>query len=252
MKVRTIINWLIIATVSVLPQEITGPQIVARVNQLLNPETSWAKLRMTIQTSSGNERSFVYESWNKNYSEKNLIRYLEPTRVKGQSTLLLNNADDIWMFFPRTNRVRKLATHAKKQKMEGSDFSYEDMGSSNSFIKNYSSKRLQDQAIDGQPCYQVELIKNRDADVSYSRLLMFIQQDNFIPVRIEYFDENHPDRLLKTLIQSDIQTIQGIPTAKKMRMVNDIDQSETRLEFLEIKYHIEISDERFTERGMKQ
>jgi hypothetical protein len=229
MKVRTIINWLIIATVSVLPQEITGPQIVARVNQLLNPETSWAKLRMTIQTSSGNERSFVYESWNKTYS-----------------------ADDIWMFFPRTNRVRKLATHAKKQKMEGSDFSYEDMGSSNSFIKNYSSKRLQDQAIDGQPCYQVELIKNRDADVSYSRLLMFIQQDNFIPVRIEYFDENHPDRLLKTLIQSDIQTIQGIPTAKKMRMVNDIDQSETRLEFLEIKYHIEISDERFTERGMKQ
>jgi hypothetical protein len=252
MKIRTTMILIISAASFVSSQELTGPQIVARVNELLNPETSWARLRMSIQTSSGGERSFIYESWSKNYSEKNLIRYLEPSRVKGQSTLLLNNADDIWMFFPRTNRVRKLATHAKKQKMEGSDFSYEDMGSSNSFVKNYTSNRLEDKSIDGQPCYQVELLKNKGADVSYSRLLMFIRQDNFVPVRIEYFDENHPDRLLKTLIQSSIQTIQGIPTAQKMRMVNDIDQTETRLEFLEIKYHIEIGDEWFTERGMKQ
>jgi len=233
-------------------QELTGPQIISRVDDLLNPESSRALSKMTIQTTSGNQRTFVYESWSKNRGEKNLIRYKEPSRVKDQATLMLNHADDIWMYFPRTRRVRKLATHAKKQKMEGSDFSYEDMGSGDSFIKDYTSKRLDDQTLDKMDCYQVEMKANIEADVSYSRLLMFIIKENFVPVRIEYYDDKNPERLLKTLVQSDIREIQGIPTAMKMTMINEIDKSETDMELLEIQYNLDIKDDLFTERGLKK
>jgi hypothetical protein len=233
-------------------QELTGPQIIEKVNDLLNPETMWAQSEMTIQTSSGQERTFVYESWSKNHGEKNLIRYLKPVRVKDQATLMLNYADDIWMFFPRTNRVRKLATHAKKQKMEGSDFSYEDMGAGNSFVNDYTSKRIKDQKVEGQPCFQVDMIKKPDTDVSYSRLVMFVRQDNFVPVIVDYYDENQPDRKIKTLKQSDIQVIDQIPTAIKIVMTNDLDNSQTRMEMLEVKYNLPLKDEMFTERGMKQ
>ncbi len=238
--------WLLTA------QELTGPQIIEKVNDLLNPETMWAQSEMTIQTSSGQERTFVYESWSKNHGEKNLIRYVKPVRVKDQATLMLNYADDIWMYFPRTNRVRKLATHAKKQKMEGSDFSYEDMGAGDSFVKDYISKRLKDQKVDGQPCFQVEMSKKPNTDVSYSRLVMFVRQDNFVPVRVDYYDENQPDRKIKTLEQSDIQVIDQIPTAMKMVMINDLDNSQTRMEMLEVKYNLPLKDEMFTERGMKE
>ena len=105
-------------------EEPTGPQIIHMVNEVLSPDSSRAKARMTISTTSGDTRTFLYESWSKNAGEKNLMRYLEPRRIKDQAVLMLNNADDIWMFFPRTQRVRKMATHAKKQKMQGSDFSY--------------------------------------------------------------------------------------------------------------------------------
>ena len=73
-------------------------------------------------TTSGKKRTFIFEAWSRDKGEKSLIRYLEPRRAKGQATLMLNNADDIWMYFPRTQRVRKLATHAKKQKA-GAPFS---------------------------------------------------------------------------------------------------------------------------------
>ena len=119
---------LLLASVA-FSQEMTADDIIQKVNDQFNTETNYAKSKMTIVTTSGQKRTFIQESWSKDRGEKNLMRYLEPRRVKDQAVLMLNHADDIWMFFPRTQRVRKLATHAKKQKMQGSDFSYEDMGS---------------------------------------------------------------------------------------------------------------------------
>lgn len=233
-------------------QDLTGPEIIRKVNDLMNPESSYARAKMTIITSSGQERTFVYDSWSKDHGEKNLIRYIEPRRLKGQATLMTNHADDIWMYFTRTRRVRKMATHAKRQKMEGSDFSYEDMGAGNSFIEDFDSRRLDDTKIEGQSCYQVEMIRKNDADISYSRIIMFVRQDNFVPVLIQYYDEDNPDRLLKELVQTDIREIQGIPTAMKMEMINESDQTSTKMEFLEIKYNLELDNDRFTERGLKQ
>lgn len=232
--------------------ELTGPDIIEKVNTLMNPKSSHARAKMTIITSSGKERTFVYDSYSTNFGEKNLIRYIEPRRLKGQATLMTNHADDIWMYFARTRRVRKMATHAKKQKMEGSDFSYEDMGGGNSFIEDFEAKRLEDIKIDEQACFQVEMLRKPNADISYSRLIMSVRQDNFVPIRIQYFDEKNPDRMSKELAQWDIEVIQGIPTAKKMEMKNQSDNTSTKMEFLDIEFNIELDDDLFTERGLKK
>jgi len=233
-------------------QELTGEQIINKVNDLMNQETIYGKSNMTIVTTSGATRTFEYESWSKNFGEKNLIRYLAPNRVKGQATLMLNHADDIWMFFPRTQRVRKLATHAKKQKMEGSDFSYEDMGSGDSFIKDFTAKRLKDEKIEGYACNKLELTRNKDSDLSYSRLIMWVIKENSVPVVIDYYDEKDPNLLLKRLVQSDIQIIDNIPTPIKMVMYNKQDNTQTSMSFIEIQYNISLKDEMFTERGLKK
>ena len=237
---------------TLIGQELTGEQIINKVNDLMNQETIYSKSNMTIVTTSGATRTFEYESWSKDQGEKNLIRYLAPIRVKGQATLMLNHADDIWMFFPRTQRVRKLATHAKKQKMEGSDFSYEDMGSGDAFIKDFTAKRLKDEKMEGYACYKLELIRNKDSDLSYSRLIMWVIKENFVPIVINYYDEKDPKFLLKRLMQSDIQVIDGIPTPIKMVMYNKQDNTQTSMSFIEVKYNIPLKDEMFTERGLKK
>ena len=165
---------------------------------------------------------------------------------------MLNNADDIWMFFPRTQRVRKLATHAKKQKMQGSDFSYEDMGSGDAFITDFTAKRLEDETIEENDCFCVELTKKEDSDMSYSRLILWIIKENYVPVVITYFDEEDPERQIKRLVQSDIEVIDGIPTAKKIVMTNEEDNNQTKMEVITVEYDIEVDDDLFTERGMKK
>ncbi|MCD4770053.1 MAG: outer membrane lipoprotein-sorting protein [Bacteroidales bacterium] len=233
-------------------QDFTGEQIIKKVNDLMNQETIFSKSTMTIITTSGAERSFVYESWSKDFGEKNLMRYLSPARVKGQATLMLNHADDIWVYFPRTQRVRKLATHAKKQKMEGSDFSYEDMGSGDSFIVDYIPKKLKDEKMEGESCYKIELIRKEDSDLSYSRLIMWITKEGFVPIVIDYYDDLDPDMLLKRLVQSDITDIDGIPTPRVIVMYNKVDNTQTSMTISEIEYNKEMDDYMFTERGLKK
>ena len=187
------VSFLLLASLA-YPQELTGEQIIQKVNDLYNPQTSYAKSKMTIVTTSGQKRTFLSESWSMNKGEKNLVRYLEPKRVKGQAVLMLNNADDIWMFFPRTQRVRKLATHAKKQKMQGSDFSYEDMGSGDAFIKDFTSQRLEDEKMEEYDCYKLELTRVEDSDLSYSRLVIWVIKETlnrFQQPRLVVFDNQH-------------------------------------------------------------
>jgi len=241
-----------IASPTLSGQDFTGDEIIQKVDELLTTQTAHAKMKMTIETTSGQKRTFVYESWTKDEGEKNLIRYLEPSRVKDQAVLMLNNANDIWMFFPRTQRVRKLATHAKKQKMQGSDFSYEDMGGGGEFEEDFEAKRLQDEQKNGHDCYKVELTRKPESGISYSRLLIWVIKENFYPIVIEYYDEEDPTYLQKTLTQSDIQVIDGIPTAKKMVMRNLNDQTQTVMEVIEIKYDVELDDRLFTERSLKR
>jgi len=242
----------LITPFSIPLQDLTGEDIIQKVDDLMSTQTAYAKMKMTIETTSGQKRTFLYESWTKDEGEKNLIRYLEPSRVKDQAVLMLNNANDIWMFFPRTQRVRKLATHAKKQKMQGSDFSYEDMGGSGEFEEDFESERLQDEQKNGHDCYKVELIRKPESNISYSRLLIWVIKENFYPIVIEYYDEEDPTYLQKTLTQSDIEVIDGIPTAKKMVMQNLNDQTQTVMEVVEIKYDVELDDRMFTERSLKR
>jgi hypothetical protein len=241
-----------ILPVSSTSQELTGEDIIQKVNRVINPQTAYAKAKMTIITSSGSPRTFLYESWSKDEGEKNLVRYLEPGRVKDQATLMLNHADDIWMFFPRTQRVRKLASHAKKQKMQGSDFSYEDMGSGDAFVEDFSARRLDDQTWEDFDCYQLELERNPDSDISYSRLVVWIIKDRYFPVVIEYYAEDDPDRRLKHLVQSDVREVDGIPTAFRMVMHNQNDGTQTVMEFLEVRFNLTLRDDMFTERALKR
>jgi len=227
-------------------------QIMEKVNQIMCPETSKMTSKMQVKTSMGNDRIFESITYTMNGGEKTLIKYLSPVQVKDQTTLMLNNADDIWTYFPRTRRIRKLASHAKKQKIQGSDFSYEDMGSGNSWLEEFDSKLLKEEKINDKECYVLELIPNSKSHSHYSKMILFVSKDNYYPIKINYFQEDDNTLLEKTLTSENIVEIQGIPTAMKMTMVNQMDQSETIIETDEVEYNLELKEELFTQRGMKK
>ena len=175
-----------------------------------------------------------------------LIRYIEPRKVRHNAFLIKNNGEDIWVYFPRTRRVRKLASHAKKQKAQGSDFSYEDFSGSEEWKRDYRVKQI----LSGErENYLLTLTSKIDVETSYDTLKIYVNKLNYYPSRILYYQD---DMHLKTLHFQDVHDIQEIPTAMSMLMENHVEDSQTIMSILEMEYNVDFDEGFFTERNLKK
>ncbi|MFC1550112.1 outer membrane lipoprotein-sorting protein [Candidatus Neomarinimicrobiota bacterium] len=228
----------------------TGAEIVDRMMEVMTPENSKATMSQTIITSSGKTRTFEFESYSAVRGEKNLMIYNHPSAVRGQSFLMLNHADDIWTYFPRTNRVRKLASHAKKQKVQGSDFTYEDMGSGDSWSREYQSSNLGETELNNEACWKLESIAIPEEDPAYVKVIIWVRQSDYYPLQMDYFETE--SRMLKTLNFENIEIIDGYPTAMQMIMTNHVNLTETSMEIKTITYKWDPPRDYFSERNLKK
>ena len=80
----------------------------------------------------------------------------------------------------------------------------------------------------------------------YNRLILIIN------INRDYYEEDDPSRLQKSLVSSDIRIIENIPTAMKFVMYNKNDNTQTEMELLEVKYNIQLQDDLFSERSLKK
>lgn len=238
--------------VFVYAQNMTADSILHIMTETMSPDQSHGIMKMTIVTSTGQERTFEYETFSKDKGDKSLMKYLSPTRVKGQTILMLNDANDIWTYFPKTKRIRKLASHAKKQKLEGSDFSYEDLGASDEFIEEYNAVRLNDESKEGKLCYKMELTRKPEGSAGYSRIVMWVDKETYIPLVINYYHEDDPELWQKQLLCSDVKLIDDIYTPTKYVMYNKLDATHTSMEIVEVSYKVDLPDDLFTEMGMQK
>lgn len=243
---------LIIAIAMVTAQEPmpTGDEIVDKMISIMTQENSKGVMTQTITTSSGKQRTFEFEMFTTDEGEKTLMRYLKPSAARGQAFLMLNNADDIWTYFPRTKRVRKLASSSKNQKVQGSDFSFEDLGSGDSWKEEYFSTNLGKEKLNGVDCWKLESIGIPDQNPSYPKMIVFVRQSDFYPLKIDYFEDN--DFVEKSLILEDIQEIESVPTAMIMKMVNHSEGTETTMKTLSITYNWNPPENFFSERELKK
>jgi len=249
---KNIIAVLFIALATTIAQEAipTGDEIVKKMTSVMTQENSKGVMTQTITTSSGKQRTFEFEMFTADEGEKTLMRYVKPAAARGQAFLMLNNADDIWTYFPRTKRVRKLASSSKNQKMQGSDFSFEDLGSGDSWSKEYSSTNFGKEKFDGVNCWKLESLGIPEENPSYPKMIVYVQQSDFYPLKIDYYDDS--DFVEKSLILNDIQDIEGVPTAMIMKMVNHSEGTETTMKTLSITYEWQPPKNFFSERELKK
>ncbi len=249
MTLRLALSLLLVLTTAVA-QTPTATEILKQITDIMSPENAYSKGSQTIITSSGEERTFEFESWTAEKGASTLTRYTKPAAIRGQAFLTLNSADDIWSYFPRTKRVRKLASHAKKQKMQGSDFTYEDMGGGDTFLEKFTPTLLGKETLNGEPSWKLELVGIPDKEPPYPKMIIWSRQSDMYPIAIDYYDESGFNT--KSLVLSDIKLVENFPTAMKMIMTDNKEQSSTTMETLEITYLWKPEANFFSERTLKK
>ena len=220
--------------------------ILDSMTMVMQPISSKGKMEQQIITSSDIKRVFTFNYFSEEKGKNVLIRYIEPRKVRHNAFLIKNNGEDIWVYFPRTRRVRKLASHAKKQKAQGSDFSYEDFSGSEEWKTDYRVK----QRLSGErKNYLLTLTPKIDAETSYDSLKIYVNKLNYYPERMLYYQDGIH---LKTLHFQNVEDVQGIPTAMIMFMENHLEESQTTMRILEMEYNVVFEQEFFTERNLKK
>jgi len=233
---------------NVISQKLTPEQIIKKLSDMERIQSSESHGRQIIKTSSGKKRTLEFHGYSKDRNAKQLMEYISPKRVKGDKVLMLNDGDDIWFYTPKTDRVRHLASHARKQKVQGSDFSYEDMSAGN-YEKDFTYTLLGEEEILDRLCYKFELIPT-ESGPSYSKLILWADKERFVTIQCHYYDEE--DELLKRLQCHNIEKIETRWHPMRMVMTNLQEGGETVIENISIKMNVKLDDKLFTTNNLKK
>ena len=197
-------------------------------------------LRLDQSTSDEIENN-AYESDQKFY-----VYFKRPADVSKMAFLVwkhLDKDDDRWLYLPALDLVKRIAASDKRTSFAGSDFFYEDV----------SGRRLSEDKHElvetTKDYYVVKNTPKHPDTVEFAYYKMYIHKKSFIPVQVEYYDNNNKKyRIAKALA---VKTIQGFPTVTKASMSSLRTGSTTVMAYRKVEYNVGLQEELFSERFLR-
>jgi outer membrane lipoprotein-sorting protein len=225
----------------------SAAEILKKVDAVGYSKTAKMELVQKVVTPSGDSRSFKIVSYSANGSEKGLTVYVAPNQVRGMKILTLNDGDDIWSYFPRTNRTRKIASSARNRRVQGSDFTYDDM-SGGKMAEKWKGKVVGTEELAGKPCYKLQVTPTPSGPKSYTKATAWISKAGSELLRIEYFDLDGDK--LKRLDIGDYRKISGVLVPFRYIMTNLQDGGKTMMKVNKAEINIKLEAGLFSEAGL--
>ncbi len=228
----------------------SGPEIAKLLNERSMPFSMSSKISMTLTNSKKKMRKSVMISKFTNRNKYQLIWVLEPKSDRGMSFLKKEHSDQnhemrIWL--PAFNKIRRINANRMGDSFMGSDLSYEDMTSRSLSENNYF--RLEDEMIEGDSCYVLEVIPKAKLKNSYSMHQVWISKDNFHIVKEKSFDKNNKLKKMKTFFYTKVESYF---VASKIFVKNFQKNHTTNLNIENIKVDTEIDNALFQEKSLKR
>ncbi len=183
--------------------------------------------------------------------DKSLTVFDEPRDVKGTAFLSFSHittSDEQWLYIPALKRVKRIGSRNKSSHFMGSEFTFEDLSSFE--VEKFSYKYIRDEAIDGKSYFVIESYP-KDENTGYSRLISWINQDNYTPHKVVYY--NRHKKLQKTLTFHGYELyLEKYWRAKKLSMVNHINGRSTDLIKNTLKLNTGISSRDFNKSSLSR
>lgn len=212
-----------------------------------------ATMQMILRNRHGEEskreiRSKVLEV--KRDGDKSMIVFDQPKDVAGTALLTYTHKsadDDRWLYLPALKRVKRIASSNKSGPFMGSEFAYEDLGSQEP--EKYTYKWLRDETLDGQAVFVFERYP-ADQDSGYTRQVIWMDQAEYRPLKIEFYDRKRS--LLKTLTFADYQEHLGqYWRPGKLDMVNHQTGKSTTLLFKDYRFRNGFKERDFDQNSLR-
>lgn len=239
---------LLLLSVSYAAHALTASEIIDKMEDNQTSKTSISTMTQVVHQSSGKVVTSKLKSYSQKEGEESLMEYTYPKRINGMKILSLDDGDEIWMFSPRTKRTRKISGSSRKNGVNGSDFSYDDMNTKD-YDDDYTMTKLADEDYSGTSHYKIEGIK-KNKDLSYSKVVMLINKETFISSKIDMYDED--GKLWKILVMEGVEKKGKYFTAKKITMTNVQKNTKTEMLTESIEFDVDVDENMFSQKYLKR
>ncbi len=249
--------WAVIGLVGLLfwnspATAMNGIQIAREVADRDEGKNATAKIRMLLINKKGKKRFRTLTSVVKKYGDvsKRYMRFGSPASIAGTAFLTWENLDrddDQFLYLPALQRVRRIVSSQKSSRFVNTDYTYEDLQRRDVATDNH--KILREEKVGKYMCWVLESIPKNKKKSQYSKRVIWIVKEIFLPIRTEFYDKRV--KLRKTLTGKKIKKIDGIWTILDAEMKDLKKKHRTLMKTDDIKYNTNVPDEVFTKGYMK-
>ncbi len=187
--------------------------------------------------------------WDKGVLSRTVLRYLEPADLRKTAYLIINNRDqpnDQFVYLKSQRRVRRL--NLRNETIAGTDLSIEDLVPRELDDAEYT--RAPDTVVDEAPCFVVEATPHAEMESSYSRFLLHVEKEHYVPIRIRYWDRNEVEIKEMRSPHVSIRLIDGVWIPIEATMRHLLEETQTTMNIDVLVPNPELPDRFFTERQL--
>ena len=228
----------------------TGFEIAKKVNDKQKPNDMKTDLTMVLTNKKGKTRTSTIRSISKDDSKKQIIWFLAPADDKGVAFLKIEHDgedDEMRLWLPAFNKVRRISSKQKADSFMGSDMSYEDMTSRE--LDEYTYNLKGSEKIDDMDFYILESIPDAELDSEYSKHIAWVSKSDYLIMKEESYDRS--DRILKIKLIKYMK-LKGYDVPQDMYVDNVQKHHNTRLTFDNLEVDTGVKDTLFQEKNLKR
>ena len=226
---------------------LTGDEVLARVDAVLSaPTDGTSRAAMTLVDKNGKTKERRLQLWTRYFKDKDdwsLTKFVSPAEVRDLGFLSLAD-DKMYLYLPAFDRVRRIASHARKESFAGSDLSNDDL-STGRYVDHFSAKITKETNQE----YVLELTRKPGSNRIYPRSIVWVNKENFTIPKMELFDKN--DKLWKTF-EGEYEQIQGYWTMTGLTMTDVQKKHKTIMTVEDIRFDVGLDDKTFSQRFLKR
>jgi hypothetical protein len=219
--------------------------------QISNYKSSISKVDMILKDAQNhtNRRELIIKKLEGSNGDKSLIVFLYPKDIKDTKLLSyeqIGKDDKQWLYLPALKRVKRISSRNKSGSFVSSEFSYEDIASTN--YKNYTyQKDYEIVTKNGKKYFKITRIP-KDRYSGYSKQVVYVDSKNYLLKYGEFYDKRN--KLLKT-IEFDYIKKPTTYRVTSIKIQNIQNKKSTQLFYKSDKIGVNLSNKDFSKRVLR-
>ncbi len=225
----------------------TAKEVVEMMDKKWRGDYVTQEMTMTIIRPAW-QRTISMKSWGRG-TDYSMVFITAPAKERGQ--VFMKRQKEMWNWVPSIDRMIKLPPSMMTQSWMGSDFTNDDLIRESSVIRDYEHSFAGEEEILGRLCHKIRLIPKPDAAVVWGKIFLWITKDEYLQLKIEFFDED--EELVNVQLLSDIREMGGRTIPCRLEMIPAGEEGKkTVIEILSADYKTDIPESFFSQQNMKR